>query len=111
MIGLCLPRPPVVNIPTNQLNNLPNLLAQTEPPDQRQIALAILALQIGKMATTLTDQLQQTPPRSLIAFVQIEVFDESIDARGQQRYLHFWRACIIFGDSIFPRSVGSSASW
>jgi hypothetical protein len=41
------------------------------------------------MATALTNQLQQTPARPFIVLVLVEMLDQGIDPRRQQRNLNF----------------------
>jgi len=59
------------------------------------------------MPTALPNQFEQTTSRVLVVLMQLKVFDELIDAGGQQRNLYLWRtgvlgvAMILLYDRIF----------
>src|SRR5436190_24383002 len=68
------------------------LLAQTQPADDGQIAVAVLLAKVGEQAGPLADHLQQAAPAGVILLVLAHVLVQLVDASGEQRDLHFRRA-------------------
>jgi hypothetical protein len=82
-----------------------NLLAQTQPRDQRKITLIVLALEVREVTTALTNQLQQTAARTFVILVDIQVFDQGVDARGQECDLDFGGSGIRITDSVLLNQI------
>src|SRR5512132_2224239 len=81
------------------------LLAQPELLDQRPIAVGIARLEIIEKLAPPRDHAKQAATRMVILHVRLEVIVQTVDARGQQRYLHLGRAGIalrslVFGDDL-----------
>jgi len=72
-----------------------SLLPQPQALHDLQIALLVLAIEIGQMSSALSHQLQQSTPRVLICLVDLEMLDQLVDTGGQQRDLDLGRPCII----------------
>src|SRR5437867_8463973 len=71
---------------------LPRLLAQPEPTDDREVAVAVLLAKIGQQAGPLADHLQKAAPAGVVLLVRAHVLVQLVDACGEQGNLHFGRA-------------------
>src|SRR5215216_3368891 len=74
-----------------QRGRVRRLAPQAELLDQGPVARVILALEVSKMAAALPDQLEQPAPRAVVLLVDLDVLDELVDARRDQRDLHLGR--------------------
>ena len=71
-----------------------HLPSQIQTLQNAAVPIHVCPFEIIEKSTTLTNQLQQSPPRVMVLFVGFEVFREIADALAEERYLHFWRASI-----------------
>jgi len=58
------------------------------------------------MAATLTDQFQQASSRAFVVFVRLQVFGQGIDARCQERNLHFRGTGVLFESPVLFNDLG-----
>ena len=65
------------------------LLTQTEAGNDRAVTLHVRLLQVVQQLTPLADHAQQTLAGMMIVGVFLEMAGQVVDARGQQRDLHF----------------------
>lgn len=72
------------------------LVAQTKFRDQCAVTIRAFAAQIGQQAAALADHHQQSAARVQVVLMYFEMFGQLIDARGEQRDLHFGRTGIGF---------------
>src|SRR5256885_1617186 len=79
--------------------------AKAEPLDEPTIALRVARLQIVEQLPPARDHAQQAATRVVILGVGLEMIRETVDARSEQRNLHFGRtgiACdpLMIGDDL-----------
>src|SRR5690348_576974 len=67
------------------------LFTQTESPDDLLVSRAVGAREVLEQMVALADHLQQPATRGVILLVRAEVLGQLVDARGQDRDLHFRR--------------------
>ena len=72
------------------------LLAQTEPLDKRPVALHICFFQVVEHVSPASDHLQKARARMKILRVGLEMIAKLLNARREERDLHFRRACVSF---------------
>src|SRR4051794_30602869 len=68
------------------------LPAQTEPLDERAVAVDVGLGQVVQQPATPADQQEQAPPAVVVVLVLLEVLGEVADPAGQHRDLHLGRA-------------------
>ena len=71
------------------------LLAQTEPADNRQVAIPVLIAQIRQQTRPLADHHQQAAPAGVVFLVRPQVLGQLGDPSGEQRDLHFRGARVL----------------
>ena len=76
------------------------LLAYLELFDNRAVTVDILALQILKQRTALTDHSKQTAARMVVVLVHLQVLGELVDSLGEDRNLNFGRARVLFMNAV-----------
>src|SRR3990170_6681480 len=73
------------------------LFSQAKLAYELTVLVSILALQIVEQLAPMADKGEQTAPRMVILDVGLEVTGEAVDARRQQRHLHFRRSGVALG--------------
>src|SRR4051794_7529645 len=76
------------------------LAAQPEPADDGPITSWILAHQVGKESTTLSDELEQTPARMIVLRKGAEMLGQALDSLCQQSDLDLRRSCVILRSGV-----------
>jgi hypothetical protein len=71
------------------------LFAQPEPFYDLFIAGCILFAEIPQVPPAFTDHLKQPAPGMIVLFMALEVFDQLIDASGEEGNLYFGRTGIV----------------
>ena len=85
---------------------LQELLAQAQLGNQRQIALAVLGLEVVEQLAAAAHHAQQATPTVVVFGVLFEVGHQFVDAGCQQRHLHFWAAGVIGGTGVVLDDFG-----
>jgi hypothetical protein len=92
-------------IERKQMSAFTTLLSQTQFPDDLLISRAILPGEIFQKLISPADQFQQTPAGGMVFFMNIEMLAELIDARGNQRDLHFRRAGVFIVNLVLVNNL------
>jgi hypothetical protein len=71
-----------------------SLLAEAQFGDNGAIALDVLLVQVGKLPSSLSDHLEESPPGVVVMAVDLEVFGEPVDLLCEEGHLYFGRASI-----------------
>ena len=74
------------------------LAAQSEPCDHDAIASVVLLDQVCKKAASLSDELEEAAAGLVVLRKASQVFRKLLDPFGQERDLHFRRACVAILD-------------
>jgi hypothetical protein len=71
-----------------------SLLAEAQFGDNGAIALDVLLIQVGKLPSSLSDHLEESPPGVVVMAVDLEVFGEPVDLLCKEGHLYFCRTRI-----------------
>jgi hypothetical protein len=84
------------------------LLAEAELGDDGAVAFDVVLVEIGELASPLTDHLEQPSSAVMVTSVDAEVLGKVVDALGQKSNLHLGRACVAFVRFVSADDLGFS---
>src|SRR5882757_7586834 len=92
-------------VPPGTAPDDPTLSAQTEPLDQRAVALDVLGGQVLQQPAALADQLVHAATGVVVVLVRLEVLGQVVDPLGQQRDLDLRGAGVAFGGAVLGENL------
>ena len=82
-----------------------SLAAQPEPADDGAVAVVVVAHQVRKQASTLSDELEKSASRVVVLGKATQMLSQSTDTLGQQSDLDFRRSRVTFVHGVIDNDA------